>query len=78
MTGDFPELYNVVTQHDFKVDKHAALRCTRLRQCLDAFHQVAKYQKMSFETMARLMEKGWLRFGVGVEAAAATLPLNAV
>ncbi len=41
-----------------KLDKYAALRFTSSGPCLDAFRNVAEYQKMSLETMARLMEKG--------------------
>lgn len=53
------KIYNIMIQHySNKLDKHAALRFTRSEPCLDAFHNVAEYQRMSLETMARLMEKG--------------------
>lgn len=56
---NFPNLNKVMMQHySNKLCKRAALRCTRLRPCLDAFHHVAKYQRQCLAAMERLIEKG--------------------
>lgn len=55
----FPNLYKIMMQHYLhKLCKCAALRCARPRLCLDAFHNVAKYQRMCLEAVARLIAKG--------------------